>query len=213
MPFSDTSVKNLFATPLIVASMPQEEGDDLNLQIREIVLNQCLQNAGVKISNHGGWQSDDRIIEWGGAPVTKLLDAITDVLAQITLRQENGQIERVSVEWRVNGWANINHKGDANVIHCHPGAFWSAVYYVQVEEEGSTPTGGNLELFDPRGIMPIMYCPVLRMGIKGYVSAGTSELHKPKTGQMVIFPSWLSHAVTPYSGDGARISLAFNFSV
>ncbi len=213
MIFSDLSIKNLFATPLVIAALPADEAAALNAELVKIIMQKAEETAGVKISNYGGWQSDDKILDWGGAPVKRVLDGMNELLAQITLRQQKSDVERVNVPWRVHGWANINRKGNTNVVHCHPGAYWSAVYYVQIEEEKGEQLGGELELLDPRGVLPIMYCPELKMGIKGYVSAGTSELHSPKPGQLVIFPSWLPHAVAPYRGEGTRISLAFNFSV
>ena len=35
----------------------------------------------------------------------------------------------------------------------------------------------------------------------------------PRAGMMVLFPSWLQHAVRPYRGTQTRISIAFNMSV
>ena len=32
----------------------------------------------------------------------------------------------------------------------------------------------------------------------------------PEAGQMLVFPSWVRHYVTPYHGRGERISIAFN---
>jgi hypothetical protein len=44
------------------------------------------------------------------------------------------------------------------------------------------------------------------------MTAGRSELIYPKTGMMLIFPSWLQHSVMAYTGTGTRISIAFNLS-
>ena len=35
---------------------------------------------------------------------------------------------------------------------------------------------------------------------------------KPEAGRIVMFPSWLMHAVQPYQGGGRRISVAINLS-
>ena len=58
-----------------------------------------------------------------------------------------------------------------------------------------------------------MYAPQLGFAVRGGQSAGASELISPKSGQLVLFPSWLQHAVRPYRGDRTRISIAFNFSL
>jgi hypothetical protein len=58
-----------------------------------------------------------------------------------------------------------------------------------------------------------MYAPLLAFAMPGGQSAGASELIFPKSGQLVLFPSWLAHAVRPYEGGRERISIAFNFSL
>jgi uncharacterized protein (TIGR02466 family) len=62
-------------------------------------------------------------------------------------------------------------------------------------------------------VAPAMYAPLLAFAVAGGQSVGASELIYPRAGQLVLFPSWLSHAVRPYHGDRERISIAFNFSV
>jgi uncharacterized protein (TIGR02466 family) len=214
MPFPEISIKHLFPTPLVVGVLAPDVSADINKQLAAIVLKKAEESKGVYVSNYGGWQSDDRLLEWGGSPVETVLAHLRDLLADITMIREGNEFRRAKIDWRIIGWANINRKGNSNVPHVHPGAYWSAVYYVQVEEsDPKNPKGGELELLDPRGALPIFYCPTLRFGIKDYTSAGMSELHAPKAGQCVVFPSWLTHAVRPYIGDGTRISLAFNFAV
>ncbi|MDP7462577.1 MAG: putative 2OG-Fe(II) oxygenase, partial [Alphaproteobacteria bacterium] len=45
------------------------------------------------------------------------------------------------------------------------------------------------------------------------LAMGSSETIPPKAGRILMFPSWLSHAVRPYTGTRQRISIAFNLSV
>ncbi len=205
--------RDIFPTPIVVAGFAPPDADALNAELEQIILEKEKQACGVRISNHGGWQSDTKILEWGGAPVARLVDEMCGVLDRITLFCDGSAYHRVATPWRVHGWANINRKGHHNVVHTHPGAYWSAVYYVKLPTAPEPVIGGELELLDPRGTLPIMYCPELRFGLKGSTSAGTSELHKPRAGEMIIFPAWLPHAVAPHHGDDTRISIAFNFSV
>lgn len=215
MSFTDLGVKPLFATPLITAKFSPEIYEPLNRELKALILNKMQDSSGVAVSNVGGWQSDHQLPIWGGEPVTTLLRTIRDVLKQVTLYMDDHGVQRGDIDWKINGWANVNHKGDRNADHTHPGAYWSACYYVQVNDNTNPahPTGGEFKAHDPRGSMPLMYCPLLRFGLQGYTTAGTAELHKPEAGQCLIFPSWLNHAVMPHSDDSQRISLAFNFSV
>ena len=212
--FSQIRSLDLFPTPFVIASLAEETRSDLNQRLEAVVMARRAESTGVQVSNRGGWQSDANITDWGGEPIQELLQAIQTLLNEITLHLENNQYQRRAIPWKINGWANINRQANTNALHTHPGAYWSAVYYVRVPEEvAGEKRGGELELFDPRGTLPLMYCPVLRFGIKGSTSAGASELYKPKAGECVIFPSWLPHAVNGYEGGDMRISLAFNFSV
>src|SRR6185312_14533673 len=83
--------------------------------------------------------------------------------------------------------------------------FWSAVYYVRIDEG----EGGELVLDDPRMPMMEMHAPFLRFRNAG----GDKAIRlRPSAGQIVIFPSWLVHSVTPWQGEGLRISIAVNLS-
>jgi len=73
--------------------------------------------------------------------------------------------------------------------------------------------GGEFEIQDPRGPAPVMYAPLLTFAVPGGLTLGSSELLSPRAGMMVLFPSWLMHAVRPYHGTQTRISMAFNFSL
>ena len=57
-----------------------------------------------------------------------------------------------------------------------------------------------------------MLAPELAFAMPGGQSIGASELVRPKSGLLLIFPSWLSHAVRPYCGEGVRISIAINMT-
>ena len=117
-----------------------------------------------------------------------------------------------AVTWIGNMWANINRSGDANEYHSHPGSYWSGTYYVDDGGIDADPAlGGELEFLDPRGPVPLMNAPHLR--IAGNLSAGSTERIRPRAGKLVMFPSWVFHQVRPYHGTVERISIAFNLTV
>jgi hypothetical protein len=55
-----------------------------------------------------------------------------------------------------------------------------------------------------------MYSPTLR-----FKGAGPEQVFRlqPKSGTIVMFPSWLTHSVEPWDGEGERISIAFNIMI
>lgn len=102
-----------------------------------------------------------------------------------------------NMDMDIHVWFNINNKGAANMIHNHHGALFSGVFYFQAEDTG------------PFRMYPDNY-------IVGYTHPcwpykGTS-FHYPKDGDMLLFPSYLSHDVPENPIDKQRINCAFNVS-
>ena len=114
--------------------------------------------------------------------------------------------------WTAELWANVSRRGAANQTHAHPGSFWSMVYYVDDGYAGSPDKalGGELSFLDPRFPMVQMAAPDLRhRGDDGAVD-NQEVWMRPRSGLIVMFPSWLMHSVRPYAGGGTRISIAIN---
>jgi uncharacterized protein (TIGR02466 family) len=213
MTFSNLETRQLFPTPLFIATLPTDTSTRIHQALVPVLRTKAATEPTANITNIGGWQSDTRIMEWGGEPVHTIVNAMRDIINQATL-DLHAKDTTTAIEWKTYGWANINRKGHLNTAHTHPGSYWSASYYVQTDDiEKDSSLGGEFQILDPRGTLPITYRPQLRIGVEGFLSCGGHELIKPKAGQCLIFPSWLPHAVMPYMGDGERISLAFNFSV
>jgi uncharacterized protein (TIGR02466 family) len=200
---------NLFATPLVIATMPG--ADALNAELKRIILAREAANESVQRSNHGGWQSSWDLHEWGGAPMQAVLAFVRHIVNEVTVDRAG---KRHEIAWRINSWANVNRHGHGNQFHTHPGALWSATYYV---DDGGisadTSLGGEFEVQDPRGVAPVMYAPYLTFPGPDGAALGEAQRLTPRTGVCVVFPSWLSHGVRPYRGTRERISIAVNFSL
>jgi uncharacterized protein (TIGR02466 family) len=206
---SGIEVRSLFPTPLIIARAPMAEED--NNELRDVILAREKSNPGVNHSNMMGWQSPDDFLSWGGETGTKLVSFVQELVDQLTADRAGNRVE---IKWFVNAWANVNRQGHANQVHAHPGCLWSGCYYVDDGGAGEDSTlGGELEIRDPRGLAPAMYVPELVPAFTGCENTGGSEILRPRTGWIILFPAWLSHGVRPYLGDGTRISVAFNFAL
>jgi len=201
-------VTPLFATPVVMTEV--DGAVALNTALRGVIDQRQKTHPGTQHSNLGGWQSDWEMDRWGGPPAIKLLAIGRNIANKVTTEREG---RPVSVTWRANMWANVNRTGHGNEFHCHPGAFWSCVYYVDDGGIDADPSlGGELEFMDPRGPGPAMYAPLFTFGKLG-LSAGASETIRPKAGRLLMFPSWVLHQVRPYRGNAERISIAFNLSL
>ncbi len=206
----------LFATPVAVTRLPDAAA--LNEPLRQTILDREQAQPSTAHSNLGGWQSSWDFEQWGGPAGHSLLAFAKAMASRLTARRDGGPVD---LTWRANAWANINRHGHGNEFHTHPGAFWSGVYYVDdggwqadaAPAAAAGELGGELEVQDPRGVAPAMYRPDLVPAVPGGNAIGASETVNPSAGMVIMFPSWLSHAVRPYRGGGTRISIAFNLSV
>lgn len=187
----------LFATPVIVDEM--EGAGDLNAALETAILAKQGEDAGVRLSNRGGWQSRRDFPRWAGEHARRVVDHAL-ALANANTAPHSGSAQ---VRWTVDAWANVNEAGSFNLPHVHGGSFWSAVYYVNAGDG----EGGELVLHDPRMPALRMHAPNLRFKQPG---PELKALIRPKSGLMVMFPAWLSHSVEPWDGNGTRISVAMN---
>ena len=99
-------------------------------------------------------------------------------------------------------WVNIMPRNVAHGLHLHPLSTISGTYYV------STPRGSpGLQLEDPR-LERFMAAPPRRAR-----SRRRSWVVVPaQAGNVVLFESWLRHAVPPNPAGAERISISFNYS-
>lgn len=204
----NASVRPRFATPVIECDLP--DPGPLNAELKRVILDREAADPGTQHSNLGGWQSSWDFEDWGGEAARTLSAAVRSIASEFTRDREG---KAVNVRWLTNAWANVNRTGHGNEFHTHPGAYWSASYYVDDGGIGGNPSlGGEFEIQDPRGVAPVMLAPHLTFAMPDGQSVGASELIRPRAGMMLIFPSWLSHAVRPYRGNAIRISVAINLT-
>mmetsp|Transcript_24369 Transcript_24369/g.38386 ORF Transcript_24369/g.38386 Transcript_24369/m.38386 type:complete len:117 (-) Transcript_24369:68-418(-) len=110
----------------------------------------------------------------------------------------------------MNVWANIHSNETSHAAHAHPEALVSGVYYAQV------PLGSGEIVFEPS------FPPTQETSSEA--SPLESIRFLPQDGQVLIFPSWLTHSVLPsrleqsdrtlkasmHTSKTLRVSLAFN---
>jgi uncharacterized protein (TIGR02466 family) len=101
-------------------------------------------------------------------------------------------------------WVNVLATGGHQAMHNHANSFISGVVYLTPTHPGSQTVfmkapGGTDFLFknDHAGVTPGPYCS------DKWLSPA------PQPGDMVLFPSYLMHAVPPNQGE-RRVTLAFN---
>lgn len=210
--FGGPQAASLFETMVVIDKMPDAAA--INRHLRETILARQANDAkGVEISNVGGWHSDTAMLRWGGEAAQALLARITAAADRHSV-DIKAQAGRPRHRWFPEMWANVSGPGASNQFHRHPGAFWSAVYYVDDGYGGSSDRalGGELVLEDPRMPAIRMAAPDLRFRRPGGHPDHHETWMRPESGRIVMFPAWLAHSVRPYRGTGLRISIAVNLS-
>ena len=100
-----------------------------------------------------------------------------------------------------NLWVVRQFKNEYNPVHFHDG-YVSAVGYLMVpknliKSKKKINTNGTIDFIN---------------GTKTFLSNSVHN-HKPKTGDMIIFPNNLMHTAYPFNVDGERRSFSFNIDL
>eukprot|EP00929_Paragymnodinium_shiwhaense_P058457 TRINITY_DN29271_c0_g2_i2.p1 TRINITY_DN29271_c0_g2~~TRINITY_DN29271_c0_g2_i2.p1 ORF type:complete len:205 (+),score=2.96 TRINITY_DN29271_c0_g2_i2:734-1348(+) len=144
--------------------------------------------------------------ELGKLPEYKRLRDIVSTLARRYLvRAGVHQARAANLTHSLFNWAAVHRIGEFHGPHTHVGEYVVAVFYAR-----NQAGGGRFRLGDPRGQNPPF---------------GRHDFITPRSGELVIFPSWLSHMATvtheTFQGDQQdnitdgmdklRVIFAFNF--
>lgn len=190
-----------FATPLV--TFPWPDSEDLNRELKAVILDAEKKSRGIVKSNMGGWHSELGIFSWKEPCIETLRDRVYNAASEFTRNSIIRPKAKFTVNYRLDGWANIVRSGDYHSPHNHPNNLWSGVYYVSIgEADADLSRNGHLELLDPRMGPNMVGIPDSLFEVRYSIP--------PKEGLMVLFPSWLVHHVHPFIGTGERISVAFN---
>jgi uncharacterized protein (TIGR02466 family) len=174
--------------------------DQLVLDNDEIVkfcYRQRLISTTRVISNDGGWQSPDLEKSDQLLPLYKLIsDRLNSVHSQLGLNDNMCQ-------FITNMWININIPGTYNVVHRHGQSCLSGVYYVQTDSDS-----GMIEFTNPNPLVEFVI-PEKLISTPNDMNCNLYSI-SPNIGDLIIFPSWLSHYTKLNRSKHDRISIAFN---
>lgn len=206
------TLRPVFAVPLAEARLVACER--LNRELEALFLareNDAHRNPMPShIPQRETFESRFNLFRWPEACVQELRRFVLDTVAQTVLQAGALKAEDLArLKFHNHTWFHITRPGGSFVAHNHPMASWSAVYCVRAGQAApSHPDSGLLRLFDPRA------------GANAYRDPGNMNLHlafavrplelRLAEGQIVVFPSYLFHDVTPFYGADTRITVATN---
>jgi len=105
-------------------------------------------------------------------------------------------------------WSNIHQPGSKHHYHQHPNAFLSGAYYPLIPR---CEDPGNIVFVDPRQAKNMVYADF----VKPSCISNRNIWVTPKTGLLVLFPSWLEHGTDPFLAQSheRRVSISFNYEL
>ncbi|HEY2684321.1 MAG TPA: putative 2OG-Fe(II) oxygenase [Steroidobacteraceae bacterium] len=156
------------------------------------------------------FESRFNLFRWPEPCVQQLRAFVLDAVARMVM--ETTPLKRADLahlKFQNHTWFHISRYAGSFVAHNHPLASWSAVYCVRPGESvPEQPMSGILRFMDTRP------------GAGAYVDPANAPLHRAyamrplelrlSAGQLVIFPSYVFHEVTPFYGRDTRITVASN---
>lgn len=156
------------------------------------------------------FESRFNLFRWPEPCVQQLRAFVLDGVAQTVLRATDLTLQDLGrLKFHNHTWFHVTRHAGSFVTHNHPMASWSAVYCVRAGQAApGQPDSGVLRLADPR------------FGANAYQDPANQRLHPPfalrpvelrlAPGQLVVFPSYLFHDVSPFYGSDTRITVATN---
>ena len=167
--------------------------------VEKLLEKDAVQRVAAPLNSLAEGGQKIRDLEGLDSPVFDLLNERAKVLFKITTGAETAVVD--------DCWANVMHDGEWTIPHSHKRSTASVVYALDPGDEKASkeePLNGQLILSDPR---LSLCCP----GKPNYVGS----IFRPtgnEPAMMVIFPSFVTHLVSPYHGDRPRISIAWNLN-
>ena len=156
------------------------------------------------------FESRFNLFRWPESCVQELRSFMLDSVARTVLETSTiAPAELARLRMHNHTWYHITRYAGSFVAHNHPLASWSAVYCVRAGEAPvDRPGSGLLRFLDTRA------------GAGSYLDAGNRMLRAPfatgarevrlEAGQIVVFPSYVIHEVSPFYGRDTRITVAAN---
>lgn len=197
------------------ASLQVPDADQLNATLREKFLawereEGTRSSMPTTVDRHALYESDFSLFRSRDPDIGRLAQLCLSAVGQM-IKEINSYSVKEMQQLRIydHSWFHITRYGGYFGAHNHPMASWSGVYCVDPGSGGAAGThGGTLRFLEARTTAGM------------YLDPGNAHMTNPYTfgdltysldgGMMVLFPSFLQHEVTPFWGQGERITVAFN---
>jgi uncharacterized protein (TIGR02466 family) len=208
------TVHPAFAVPFGEVFHPQPEA--LNADLHSLIL--ALEARGTAYRNpdpvvhqpDGLFESEFEFFGREEPCVQQLRQWVWSTLAEF-IRSINPSFASQPAGLRIASqtWFHVTREGGYFGYHNHPMASWSGVYCVADGDPDHSRSNNGCLVFPHPLTAANAYIDPANASLAWPFTQGNFVLNL-RPGQLVLFPSWLGHYVTPFYGDAQRITVAFN---
>jgi Putative 2OG-Fe(II) oxygenase len=205
-------MSSAFAVPVGEARLPACER--LNRELEALFLARETEEYRNPTPTHVPqaemFESRFNLFLWPEGCIQELRTFMLNCIGQTVIEASSLQpTELARLQMHNHTWYHVTRYAGSFVAHNHPLASWSAVYCVRAGERlPDRPDSGILRFLDTRG------------GADAYLDVANRRLREPfalkprevrlEEGQIVVFPSFVFHEVSPFYGRDTRITVATN---
>ena len=183
----------LFPIPVLICPYPIDYSKELewirNAETRK-------ENKGGDVGNkiHYNRQSEDTFVL--DKPELSNIRAFIEAKLQKFVKEIMASTDKLVI---TQSWLNKNKKGESHHEHVHPNSMVSGVWYPQIHEQLPPIQFRSRQQRD------------VSLSTEKYNTFNSSTFMLPmKRGELILFPSNLTHSVPVNQSDEERISLSFN---
>jgi len=184
----ESTINSIFPTPIYISK--------LDRKLTPLELKFVEKNKKTFTKNEGNITSNNNYIlnEKPLANIKKELDLVVKDYFEKVISSTDSTIPYIT-----QSWLNYTETNQYHHKHAHPNSLVSGVFYINCHEEHD-----KIKFFDDR-------YKTIKPEIKDWNLWNSESWWFPvKTGNIIMFPSSLTHMVETKEGNNTRISLAFN---
>ena len=196
-PLAFVSVIDLFADSSLNIDKENMSAEAIKMEV-EAVTDFVWEPPGITTTR--GYQSSGDLFRLNSPNLIKLEKAIRKTINEYHVHHAKstcGFISKWPEHYKLNAWYVRLLKNGYQDSHIHPGGWLSGVFYLKIPENLDGQEGS------------------IEFSLHGYdypirTNDIPSKSHKPRAGELVLFPSSLFHRTIPFSKDVERHCISFD---
>ena len=165
--------------------------EEVNLALEETEINSALDMWNDSVQTSFTYSDNNRFLEKCPTLTSLIYNSVLEYI-------DTFNFEHDSKIWIEESWVNITERGQYQNHHIHALNDISGVFYYETTGD---PDEGNIVFQTPSPVA---------MNSRLFHNEHNRVYYAPIKGRLILFPSFLEHAVLPNKTDNKRVSISFN---